>query len=95
MYTAVQHSAFGYSDDPTFKHGLESRAVDTKREQNSVIAAGGVLLPTYSAIEDYCEREMFPEDYEGLIPNAQGAFSVRQIDGLAIYIPKGGMTGGR
>ena len=87
-YTVVQHSGFGYAGDETWEQGLEIRSVDTKAEQDLVRKADGVLFDTYHEADEFIERAMYPENYQGLIPKAQGEFSDKEIDQLRIYIPK-------
>ena len=85
-YAVVQHSGFGYAGNPQFYKGLEMRSVTTDTQKKKVLDAGGVVLPTYSACDKYCFKEMYGE-HEGLIPNARGGFSKKEVDGLCIYIP--------
>lgn len=89
FYTVVQHSAFARTEDPTFKQGLETRIVDTKKQQATVRVAGGMLFASYMEAEDYAEAQMYlPQArYYGLAPEASGTFARAKIDGLRIYIP--------
>lgn len=88
-YTVVQHSAYGYLMNPTFKGGLETRSLRLKSEKMKVLQVGGLVFDTYSAAEDYAEEEMYKDlDNLTLVPNAPGEFSKHTIDGLRIYIPK-------
>jgi hypothetical protein len=90
QYTSVQHSGFGYKPRKAeFSRGLEVRTVGTKREQDLVLAAGGILFDSWKAADEFCDRAMYPGEREGLdlIPRAQGSFSDTTIDDLRVYIP--------
>lgn len=87
MYAPVQHSGYGYGNDPDFAHGLETRTVSTAAQQDAVRRAGGVLFDSYVASERYCDEEMYPPGVEGLIPRAPGTFSDTKIDTLRVYVP--------
>ena len=86
-YTIVQHSAYGYNDDETFKAGLELRSITTKMEFNRIQRLGGILFDNYSEASDYAYKEMYPNDVKGLIPQARGEFLENEIDGLKLYRP--------
>jgi hypothetical protein len=88
-YTVVQHSGFGYGNNPQFAKGLEVRTVSTKADQDTALKAGGVLFDTYNAADEFCDRAMWPDEQGGLdlIPRARGRFSETTIDGLRVYIP--------
>lgn len=88
-FTVVQHSAYGYQNDPVFKQGLESRRVSSKEAQRSVESAGGVLFDSHQEAEDFAMKEMYNDpDYPGIIPDARGTFADQGVDGLAIYRPQ-------
>lgn len=87
-YAIVQHSGWGYASDYQFIRGLETRAVETKAQVAKVEAAGGLVFDDYNEAEDFCDLEMYPGTYMGLIPQAPGSFSSKKIDGLAIYVPR-------
>jgi hypothetical protein len=86
-WTVVQHSGFGYAEDPTFEHGLEERQVSTRREQDRVERAGGVLFDGYCEAEDFAMSAMYPGEGAGLMPRAAGTFSENKVDGLRVYVP--------
>lgn len=89
-YTLVQHSAYGYKQDVQFKQGVESRALTSEEQVNRVKKVGGIVLTGYSEAEARAQAEMYPPDVETfLTPKAQGTFSHVEVDGLAVYIPKG------
>ena len=87
LYTIVQHSGFGYANDPQFEQAVEERNISTKRQFNSVKKQGGIMIGTYRAAYDLCEKINYPPKVKGIIPRAQGTFAKAKIDGLAIYIP--------
>jgi hypothetical protein len=86
-YTVVQHSGYGYNNDPQFEHALESRKLGTKVEADRVTKAGGVIFPGYTEAEDFAEKAQYQPDNASIIPNAKGTFSDQLIDDLRIYIP--------
>lgn len=86
-WTVVQHSGFGYAHDRQFEHAVESRNVATKKEQEMVLKVGGLLFDTYGQAEDFCEEANYPADHVGLIPDVQGTFADKDVDGLKVYIP--------
>lgn len=92
-WTVVQHSAFGYHGDPLFEKGLETREITGISTINRVQRAGGLVFDDYGTADDFAMEAMYPDGHEepmtqaGLVPRAQGTFSDRLIDGLAIYIP--------
>lgn len=85
-YTVVQHSAFGYKDDPQFEAGLETRRVTTQKAQRDVIKVGGLLFDGQHEAETFCDEAMYPVGVEGLIPAARGTFAALKVDSLAVYI---------
>lgn len=85
-FAIVQHSAAGYKGDPMFEAGLEHRMIDTKREIDLVNRVGGVMFDTYTEADEF-EMEAMYSHTDALIPDAQGTFSDKTIDGLKIYIP--------
>ena len=87
-YTAVQHSGYGYAGKPEFKYGLEVRKIDTEAALNRVESCQGIIFDSWSEADDFCTEEPYPEDYEGLVPQAPGGFAFEQIDGLRVYVPK-------
>lgn len=86
-YTVVQHSGFGYNDDPQFEKGLEPRKIPNKKSHDAIVKAGGLVLPGYGEADDFCDTAAYPKGTEGLIPNAQGTFADLQVDGLKVYVP--------
>lgn len=87
-YTVVQHSGFGYADDPQFARGLESRRLRTAGERNVVEHVGGMVFDGYAAAEDYAFAQMYPPGVSGMIPAVHGRFAEQCIDGLRIYLPR-------
>ena len=90
QWGVVQHSAYGYKRDLDFKKGLGSRRLTKETEVNRVRKDGGKLVGDYMEAEDYCMKEMYPDEAKGLIPRAHGTFHRAKIDGLPIYIPSAG-----
>lgn len=86
-WAIVQHSGFGYSEDPTFRQGLEPKLVTKVTEQRLVEQAGGLLFDGYNEAEDFCDTAMYPPGALGLVPQARGTFSDKEIAGLKIYVP--------
>lgn len=86
-YTAVQHSAYGYKEDPRFEHGLQPAMLDNAKQEVRVREVGGVVFDSYKEASDFCDTAMYPANVEGLIPRAQGKFSAFKVDGLKVYIP--------
>jgi hypothetical protein len=86
-WTIVQHSGFGYAGKPGFAQGVEVRRITTKKEENDVKAAGGIMFDTYKEAVDFEMKASYPDDHPGLYPQAKGTFSDRMVDGLKIYIP--------
>jgi len=75
-WTIVQHSAFGYKNNPQFEQGLETRPVRTVWEKARVEAAQGILFNSYREAEDFAMSAMYPEGHPGgIIPDAKGTFS--------------------
>jgi hypothetical protein len=86
-YTVVQHSGYGYAEDPQFRQALETRRVSTAAEARKIERAGGLVL-SYEEAERFAEKAMYPPDAGNwLIPAAQGTFADLQVDGLAVYLP--------
>ena len=86
-YTLVQHNAWGYGGNPQFMRGLQEALIEGKVNYNKVVKAGGMILPDYVTADKMAEELMYPEGYEGIIPNASGGFSKLKIDDLHIYVP--------
>lgn len=86
FYAIVRHSAFGYNGDPTFRQGLEQRAITTQDQLLRVVRLGGVAFPSYGKAEDYCMWEQY-RNTSGMVPRAPGSFSWAKLDGLQLYIP--------
>lgn len=85
-YTVVQHSGVTTGHDE-FAQGLEPKSV-TDKQAAKVTEAGGLIFPDYAEADDYCEREMYPPHYEGLVPAAPGRFNLLlKFDGLPVYLP--------
>lgn len=88
-WTLVQHSAYGYKGNLRFQAGLETRHVTTKRNEERIIKAGGLLFDSYQEAEDAAMLYQYPPGYEGLTPRAlsTGDFARGKIDDLRIFIP--------
>jgi hypothetical protein len=86
-WTVVQHSGYGYNDNPQFEQAVEVRQIHTKGELRLVERVGGVLFDGYLLAEEFAEHANYPADHNGIIPAAKGTFSKLAIDGLKIYIP--------
>ncbi len=86
-WTVVQHSGYGYAGKEAFEHATETRKIESKTALKLVELAGGEVFDSYLAAENFADLVNYPAGYEGLAPNAQGTFSTKKIDGLAIYIP--------
>ena len=90
MFTVVRHSG----NHRQFKHGLMPESVSRKGMAEKIEAAGGILFNDYSAARLYCQDEIFPQDYNGIIPKAPGTFTKAITigangggHGSPIYIP--------
>lgn len=86
-WAIVQHSGYGYGENPQFRRGLELRQVTTAQERR-VREVGGVVFDGYPEADDYALAEMFPPGYDGLTPRAPGSFARRRVDGLRVYVPE-------
>lgn len=89
QWTIVQHSAFGYKQNPQFERAVETRQIQNSAEAIRVRRAHGLIFNSYKEAEDFTEKANYPADMDSksIIPNVQGKFSVWMIDGLKIYIP--------
>jgi hypothetical protein len=87
QWTIVQHSGFGYTNNPEFEAGLETRQVSKAGDRKRVQTVGGLLFDSYEAAEKFADEAMYPPGTPGLIPQAPGAFTKLMVDGLAIYLP--------
>jgi hypothetical protein len=86
-WTLVQHSAYGYAGDTTFKRGVEMQGIDTKAALLRVQKAGGMVFDSYDAASEAEYNENYPDNVKGIVPKASGSFSSHKVNGLAIYIP--------
>jgi hypothetical protein len=86
-WTIVQHSAFGYKQDPQFERAVETRQIQNSIEMIRVNRAHGCVFNSYMEAEEFAEKANYPDGHEGIIPGVKGKFSVWLIDGLKIYIP--------
>ena len=86
-WTIVQHSAYGYNNDPGFKAALETRSIRSRAERNMIEREGGMVFEDYGYAEDTAERLNYPVDYNGIYPCYRGRFSTKTVDGLAVAIP--------
>jgi len=88
VWVAVQHSAFGYNNDPTFLRGLETRSIDRRKQLDTALKHGAVVFDDYIEAEDYCDAEMYPDESTALVPRARGTFIPHyKVDMLMIYVP--------
>lgn len=87
-WTLVQHSAYGYKGDGMFRRAVEERQLESQREVNRVLKAGGLIFDDYGAASDRAEVENYPDpEHMGLIPRCPGVFHRDAVDGLHIYLP--------
>lgn len=85
-YTLVQHSAFAFKGDESFRHAVEEAPIDGDKGLRAVVRSGGLLFPEYKDARDEAYRVNYPGGTEGLIPQAPGTFD-GDLDGQAIYVP--------
>jgi hypothetical protein len=86
-YTVVQHSGYGFNEDPQFRQGLESAHLDTAEQAQKVRDIGGMVFTTYSQAEDYAMKEQYPGEGFYLTPRAPGHFASMEVGGLRVYLP--------
>ena len=86
-YTVVQHSGYGYKQNPQFRLAVESRRCVKNADIRQVMRAGGLLFDTYDEAEAFCKKANYPPGNNGLIPTVRGQFSQMMVDDLKIYIP--------
>jgi hypothetical protein len=86
-WTIVQHSAFGYKQDPQFERAVETRQIANSAEMIRVNRAHGCVFNSYLEAEEFAEKANYPDDNKSIIPSVKGKFSVWKIDGLCLYIP--------
>lgn len=86
-YTLVQHSGFGYGENPEFEQAVEMRSI-TKKQIEKVKRKDGLIFESYGDASDAADSENYPDDVAGLIPKVNGTFINWEIDGLRLYIPK-------
>jgi len=87
LYTLVQHSGFGYSQDPRFKLATEERSIPNKRTLKAIKNRGGMVFIGYVGAATQADIENYPPNVKGIIPHALGTFDKYKIDGLKLYIP--------
>lgn len=86
-WTLVQHSGFGYANNPEFQQAVETRSLSNAREIKRVNDAGGMVFDSYSDASDREFEENYPPEVQGLVPKCRGLFSEKKIDELRVYIP--------
>lgn len=88
-YVLVQHSAWGYANNPQFIAGLELRTVSGQKLLAKLEAMGVAIYPDYASASEASYEFMYPEGYEGMIPVAEraGTFARAAVDGLRVFIP--------
>jgi hypothetical protein len=91
VYAIVQHSGVS-TGHAEFEQGLEVAEV-TGAQARKVEKVGGIVFGDYVQADDFAERAMFPEGYDGFVPHARGTFSDLEIDGRRVYIPVREVTG--
>jgi len=89
QYVLVQHSGWGYANNPQFIGGLELRWVDNPKQLQKAKDAGGLVFPDYDSAHTAAFELMYPESYGGMVPVADraGAFAGLAIDGLRVFVP--------
>jgi len=87
MYTLVQHSGWVVSGKWDFKNAVELRRCQGKNA-DAVREVGGLIFKTYTDASNAEYNENYPPDLTGMIPNIQGSFSIKEVEGQKIYIPK-------
>lgn len=93
-YTLVQHSGFADGGNPAFERGLEPAALMLKKTFDQVRRAGGLTFGVYADAADAALNHSYPTGTEGLIPQAPGSFSDKEVDGRRVYIPPSGLAEG-
>ena len=90
QYVLVQHSGWGYANNPQFIGGLELRWVDNPKQLQKVRDAGGLVFQDYDSAHTAMFELMYPSSYGGLVPVADraGAFAGLAIDGLRVFVPR-------
>jgi hypothetical protein len=85
-HVLVQHSGYGYGNDPTFVNGLETRTV-TPSQAKKLEPHGVTIYPGYVPAAKAEMALMYPEGYEGMVPvaNRSGHFLNTKIDGLRVF----------
>lgn len=88
-YVLVQHSGWGYGNNPQFIGGLELRTVNKPKLLAQLEEMGALLFPTFEAANQAAFDLMYPADYAGMVPVADraGAFARAAVDGLRVFIP--------
>lgn len=87
LYTLVQHSAYGYAQDPQFEKAVEERYIRNNQKLKAIKKRGGFILVGYFDAYGKAEEENYPPEVKGLIPCARGTFDAYLVDGLKLYIP--------
>lgn len=85
-WTLVQHSGFGYGRNPQFRKAVEIYGLGKEGLVQRVEKAGGIVVDDYDEVSNLEYEENYPEDVEGLVPQARGSFSNKTVGGLRIYI---------
>lgn len=87
-WTLVQHSGFGYGNNPQFERAVEEKQINGALEIRRVAKAGGVIITAYKEAHELAEAENYPPGVQGIVPCAQGEFSPICVEALRIYKPK-------
>lgn len=88
-YVLVQHSGWGYGNNPQFMGGLELRTVDSPKLLARLQETGALIFDTYQEANQAAFDLMYPDTYGGMVPVADraGAFARAAVDGLRVFIP--------
>jgi len=88
-YVLVQHSGWGYGNNPQFIGGLELRTVDKPKLLAQLEEMGALVFPDYASAHQAAFDLMYPDSYGGMIPVADraGTFARAAVDGLRVFIP--------
>ena len=88
-YVLVQHSGWGYGNNPQFIGGLELRTVDKPKLLAQLEEMGALVFSDYSSANQAAFDLMYPANYGGMVPVADraGAFARAAVDGLRVFIP--------
>src|SRR5262245_22723640 len=94
IYTLLQHSVFGYAQNPQFEQAVEMRLLNRKDQLAKIEKLGGLIFDSYAEADDAVDAVNYPHGVRRPIPNARGTFANMKVDGLKLYLPaKGDPTG--